>query len=92
MIGNRNKITKRLDFEERVLIGWLTNTGTGREPANQDANLIVQHLCLCIYLKVVYHFRLEYDSALEIIDYLYYGQTRAMFDWGYKGLEWKNDT
>ena len=66
MIGNRNMITKRFDFEECVLIGWLANTG--REPAYQDAYLKVQHLC--IYVKVVYHFRPEYNGALEVIEYL----------------------
>ena len=87
LTGNRIIITKRFDFEERVLIGWLANTG--REPVNQDAYLIVQHLC--IYVKVVYHFRPEYNSALEIIliVYLHYGQTWAMFSWWYKGLKWK---
>ena len=58
MIGNR-KITKlkRFDFEERVLIviGWLANSNTGREPAH-------------VIVKVVYHFRSEYNynGALEI--------------------------
>ena len=65
MIGNLNIITKKFDFEERVLIGWLANTG--REPANQDAYLVVKHLC--INVKVVYHFRPEYNSTLEIIEY-----------------------
>ena len=46
------------DFEERALIGWLVNTV--REPANQDAYLKVQHLC--IYVKVVYHFWPEYRN------------------------------
>ena len=52
MIGNFSIKTKRFDFEERVLIGWVANTV--REPANQDAYLKVHHLCIDV--KVVYHF------------------------------------
>ena len=85
MIGNRNIITKRFGFEERVLIGWLANIG--REPANQDAYLKVQHLCISV--KVTYHFRPEYNSELGVIEYLYYGRTWAMFGLQYNGLGWK---
>ena len=49
-------LAKMLDFEKRVLIGWLPNTV--REPVNQDVYLKIQHFCF--YVKVVYHFRPEY--------------------------------
>ena len=63
MIGNIDLQTKMFDFEERLLIGWLANTV--REPAIQDAYLKVHHFCF--YVKVVYHFRPEYNSITFVV-------------------------
>ena len=48
---------KMFEFEERVLIGWLTNTV--REPANQNACLKVKHFCF--YVKVACLSYVEYN-------------------------------
>ena len=52
MIGNLNIKTKKFDFKECVLFGWLVNTV--RWPVNQGVYLKVQHFYF--YVEVVYHF------------------------------------
>ena len=51
MIGNLNIKTKMFDFEEGILIDWLTNTV--REPANKDAYLKLQHICFYVRLSII---------------------------------------